>query len=191
MKMHSALLLILVLPLSLSCGKESNGHKKEKEEEIIWYPPPPVRPRIEPEYKPRNRKPVNPTLPDPEIVLPAEPGYVINSQRCFEGDPSKRLRLVKLIKLEKMGWFRKSRYFVYDCQGTVHCEKEFMLNKTEHSAYEDKMVCFEHVSDQTKFSVCKDSASQLVSSYMGNLISGMSVINGFSSTLYCDTPLFL
>lgn len=191
MKWDPALLLIFVLPLLHSCGKESNRHKKERDEEIIWYPPPPVSPRIEPEYNPRNRRPVSPTLPEPEMPLPTEPGYVIHSQRCFDGDPLKKLRLVKLIKLERMGWFRKSRYFVYDCQGTVNCEKESMLVKKEHRAFEDKMICFEHSSDQTKFSVCKDSASTLVSSYKGNLISGMSVIDGFSSTLYCDATLFL
>lgn len=184
-------LLITALGLTLSCGKEGNRKKKEKDEEIIWYPPPPVRPRIESEYTPRNRRPVQPTLPEAEMPLPTEPGFVINSQRCFEGDPATKLRLVKLIKLERMGWFRKPRYFVYDCQGTVNCEKENMLIKTEHRAFEDKMICFEHAGDQTKFSVCKDSASLLVSSYKGNLISGMSVINGLSSTLYCDTTLFL
>jgi hypothetical protein len=191
MKVQKILLFIMLLPMLYSCGKESKGQKKDKDEEVIWFPPPPVRPKIEPEYTPRNRRPVSPTLPEAEMPLPTEPGYVINSQRCFEGDPSTKLRLVKLIKLERVGWFRKSRYFIYDCQGTVNCEKESMLIKTEHRAYEDKMICYEHSSDQTKFSVCKDSASTLVSSYKGNLISGMSVIDGFSSTLYCDTTLFL
>ena len=191
MRIGTALITIAILLLGSSCGKESNRKKKEKDEEIIWYPPPPVRPRIEAEYNPRNRKPVQPTLPEMEMPLPAEPGYVINSQRCFDGNPASKLRLVKLIKLERMGWFRKARYFVYDCQGTVNCEKESMLIKTEHRAFEDKMVCFEHSTDQTKFSVCKDSASSMVSTYKGNLISGMSVIDGFSSTLYCDSTLFL
>ncbi len=190
MNIGPTVLLILLLPLTFSCGKEGKKHKKEKDEEIIWYPPPPVRPRLEPEFTPR-RRPTSPTLPEPEIPLPSEPGYVINSQRCFDGDPMVKLRLVKMIKLERMGWFRKPRYFVYDCQGTVNCEKESMLIRTEHRAFEDKMICFENASDQTKFSFCKDSASELVSTYRGNLISGMSVIDGLSSTLYCDTTLFL
>lgn len=191
MKIGCALLIFLLLPSLFSCGKESNRKKKEKDEEIIWYPPPPVRPRIEPEYTPRNRRPVSPTLPEYEMPLPTEPAYVVNTQRCFDGNPSTKLRLVKLIKLERMGWFRKSRYFVYECQGTVNCEKESILVKKEHRAFEDKMICYEHASVQTEFSICKDSASALVSSYKGNLISVMSVIDGFSSTLYCDTTLFL
>lgn len=183
--------VLLLAPLLVSCGKESKKHKKERDEEIVWEAPPPVRPRIEPEYTPRSRAPVQPTLPDVEIPLPPEPGYVINSQRCFEGDPRSKLRLVKLIKYERMGWFRKSRYFLYDCQGTINCEKEAQLVKTQHRAYEETMDCLEHVSDQTKFSFCRDSASTLVSSYKGNLLAGMSVIDGFSSTLYCDPTLFL
>lgn len=183
--------LLLCLLLASSCGKPEQKKKVEAPKEVVVIPQAPVNDRY-PEYRPSNdRPPTPPPMPEPEIPYPSEPAYVIHAYRCYEGDPNTKLNLVKMIKKEKMGWFRRSRYFVYDCHGTYFCDKESILFFQTHAAFEDEMNCFEHAEEQTIFSVCKDSTSTRHSTYKGNLTSLVAVIKGNSTTLYCDSSLSL
>lgn len=180
--------LSCLLMLVCSCAKPEEKRKEVPQPEIVFVPQTPINEY--PEYQPNTERPPEPPpTPEPEIAYPSEPSYVVVTHPCFEGDPDRKLTLTKLIKKEKMGWFRKSRYFVYDCQGTFFCDKEDILVHRTRRAFEGQMICYESAQDQSNFSICKDSESIIHSTYKGRLTSLTAVIKGNSTTLYCDALL--
>lgn len=184
------LLIIICSGVLVSCAPQPPEPQTPTiEREIPDYQPPPPIVWGEPPPPPRLPKP-EVTLPEPEVEEPTEEPGVLGKYKCYEGNPQRKMTLTKTVKRLRAGWFgRSSILYLYDCHGTNNCQKEFVLKYVEHGRGEHEMSCLEHAKEQDIFSVCKDSSSKKIATIYGELMQLVLVVNGTTTTTYCESSL--
>lgn len=197
-----AILLLIMFTLLLfpvSCGDKSGGDKDtpQRQEE---------RPRDVPEepIHPLPNAPTGPTPPatttttttspgpapgphKPHPPLPSPgPDEYVKFYKCYEGHPYGTLTHTRSICREGKS---KVESYLFDCQGTNNCQRQFKLKKVVHGSGDNTMYCLENPEEQDIFSICEDDSIIRHQTKKGELVEFFGVVNGVSITLYCESSL--